>query len=137
MRWIMLLIVALLPTTGQAGVYQDKDGSWWTQVDPPAHYRTAPYIKPPSVKFLMREVAFRICLFRTRLPNQLGCAWFEADACEIRLADDMPDKYRKAVLIHEDAHCRGWPADHPVDDPSATTVSAPYSTGWPRVTPPE
>jgi len=115
MRWIVILIVALLPSAGQAGTYQDKDGSWWTEIDPPASYQTAPYLKPPAVQFLPRSEVFVLCLAKTNQSGRIGCGWFASGRCELRIAEDLPEKARKITLAHEDSHCRGWPADHPLD----------------------
>lgn len=138
MRWVIFLLIALLPSAGQTGAYRDLDGTWWDQVDPPAHFRSGTYLAPPKIRFLPREKTFEVCLAATRITT-LGCAEIYADACRVTIADDLPPTFLKAVVEHELAHCRGWPGNHPLGPiPGRPTPVAvePYATGWPRVVAP-
>ena len=113
MRWIALLLIALLPSTGQAASIQDKDGTWWTMVSPPARYLA--YRGELRTHFLPRAEIFETCQYLTGLAGAFGCANRWPIACDVYVVEDLPKQSRAEVYMHELAHCGGWPADHPLD----------------------
>ena len=111
MRWIVILFAMLLSTAANAGAYQDKDGTWWTVIEPSYRWLAMPSPKA-VVNALPRDTATRLCRLATGKAAQFGCAHVESDSCDITLVDDLPPPLRAAVLKHELAHCSGWGADH-------------------------
>ena len=62
----------------------------------------------------------RMCSLLAGKIEILGCAFFPypgmyPDLCWVLYNEDVPDDVRDILIEHEKAHCRGWPADHPMD----------------------
>lgn len=109
-----ILIFFATQTAAVARSLQDKDGTWWTVIDPPARFLGKPN-PAPEVFYLPREDAFLVCKMATGKAGMFGCAQNLLDGWDITIVDDLPKPLRDEVLIHEQAHCNGWPADHPLD----------------------
>jgi hypothetical protein len=81
---------------------------------PPERYRAAPYLAPPVVHVLTPAEVDEFCGRYLDAPYGFrACAVFEDGQCIIVAANDAEDRKMVAIMVHEDAHCRGWPANHP------------------------
>lgn len=112
---LILAAVLFLSSLASAGAksFEDKDGSWWILISPPARYSQAAYPHEVRVHYLPRARVVDECYYLTSKAGQIGCADKWPEACDIYVAEDLPGPFRDAVHLHELAHCHGWPADHP------------------------
>lgn len=108
------LILLATATTASGDSFRDKDGSYWTGFDIPARYLDAPYTGELRMHVLPRKEIHEVCERLTGKAAQFGCADVWPIACDVYVANDMPGKLHDHVVKHELAHCRGWPADHPM-----------------------
>jgi hypothetical protein len=114
-RLATALIVLLLAVPAEAGRYQDADGKWWKTIDPPAKWMTAPYSGQLHLQVLPPDELKNICDVVVGRSEPLGCSIVNPWHCTIYISNRLPSLFQGALLQHEEAHCRGWPADHPVD----------------------
>lgn len=42
-----------------------------------------------------------------------GCSLWASGACVIIVPNDQGDRIKREAVAHEEAHCNGWPANHP------------------------
>ena len=81
--------------------------------DAPARYSRGPYLKPLVVRIVPLGTLHKVCArFGARQSN--GCAILTKKRCYIYLNKNLAYYWRVGVLRHEQAHCRGWPASHPL-----------------------
>lgn len=117
MRIATVLLAVALSTIANAATFEDKDGSLWHLIMPPERFLSGDPSMEVRRHVLPRDKVETVCLHLTAKPGQFGCALVWPQACDIYLADDMPEPFFKATEIHERSHCHGWPADHPTDAP--------------------
>lgn len=117
MRTLFAGLIVLASATvalGDTVRLPDKDGSWWEGVIPPARY-IGPYTGELRMHALPRAEAQAICEQKTGKAGQFGCVDLWPRACDVYIVDDLPKALRAYIESHELAHCRGWPADHPLN----------------------
>ncbi len=103
-------LVALMLTAGQLPRDQFDD------VMPPSHYIHS----YPGVVQTLEVPVDALQIFCATAPRKralpvAACSVAGDGQCTIliRPADDFVEPMRAAVLLHELAHCLGWPATHP------------------------
>lgn len=112
-----LLCLLALPASAQERIFEfELDGMGFALPRPPDQYIRAPYLAPRTLKYRDAEYVLKSCSLAIGKPEPLGCAVIAVPVfCTVLINRDLPDDVQEMVLAHEDAHCRGWPADHPVD----------------------
>lgn len=123
-RAALIFLMLINPALAEEGVLSPFDNYEIAPIpdnsdmkDPPPQYRVAPYLSKPVIW----EVAFpkirEVCSgFRARYGCAIPAMADDGTAvCNIYVAKEMKayGEFFIRLLIHEDAHCRGWPADHP------------------------
>ena len=81
--------------------------------DAPPRYASGPYLAPLTVRTVPLPKLQRVCALYGRNQSN-GCAILTKKRCTIYLRTGMDPGWRDGVLRHEQAHCRGWPASHPL-----------------------
>jgi len=82
---------------------------------PNAKWSEAPELAPIQVFYLPDATLKQRCSAFVGFHEFVGCALQMSGKCTIYINDALSAEAKKSVLIHEDAHCRGWPGDHPVN----------------------
>lgn len=94
-------------------------------IKPPDEWFNRPYVSPPKLVMLSNEADIEgacdpygptgYVLKPNPHRNLRGCTVINLQNCRIFIRTDVSPEQFEATLHHEDAHCRGWPADHPLD----------------------
>lgn len=83
---------------------------------PPPAYAEMHYPHEIRVHFLPYTELNETCEYETGLNATFrGCAVPWPQACDIYILQELSPTDRDMVQAHETAHCKGWPADHPMD----------------------
>lgn len=114
MRTLLMGLAVVLSGSALAGQYQDRDKSWWLIIDPPASIFSEPGLVP-RINDLPRPEVAEMCEIATGKSHQFGCVVIIGESCDVYVVKDLPSKMKRAVTLHEVAHCHNWHADHPVD----------------------
>ena len=120
---MMLFLTSCVAAAPVPAANNAKRARYVAELEPPSQY-SHPYYDGPVEERVLPVAEVRV------LCDSLGashssadasapggtaaCAWVNDDTCFIILpADELApvDTYRR----HENAHCNGWPADHPHD----------------------
>jgi hypothetical protein len=121
---IALLIAAITVTSAGAEITGDKaelfrfkqDGKDYVILVPPQKWLDVP---PRGRTIIKRFPAAKVnSLCSKYLGGQAegnGCALVMDGGCIVTINEDLPQSLYEIVLLHELAHCAGWPADHPTD----------------------
>jgi hypothetical protein len=109
------ILVAALPVTATAEVFSDENGRRWDLITPPAHWFAKPAPPRILVDLLPKENVAESCRWLTGKAGEFGCALVLPHQCTIRVAKELPEPFRDAIVHHERAHCHGWPGDHPTE----------------------
>lgn len=81
---------------------------------PPRRYQSGAFLAPPKVIEMNAGQVDFICNGDGRYAGGTwGCASVMSTVCPIVIEKGLPFYVRTIVLLHEEGHCRGWPADHP------------------------
>jgi hypothetical protein len=116
--WIAMLACLLaLPAEAADRVFSFQlNGMGYAMPMPPERFVNAPYLAPRTLKYRSAEEVNKSCSYATGKPEPLGCTILAAPVfCTILINRDLPNDVQKMILWHEDAHCRGWPGDHPTN----------------------
>lgn len=84
-------------------------------IDPPAKWANAPYKGRIIITFPDPETTAEYCTQDAGKREEMGCAFRTEYICSVFVANNLGGAVRDLVVRHEEAHCRGWPRDHPVD----------------------
>jgi hypothetical protein len=112
---ILLALLALPAQAAEPFVFQRSNGITYQVPMPDDHWFANEPISPIVFRSLPAAETAEYC---TRITGQFedgGCAYLTWDQCLITVSADQPSDLYAATLRHEEAHCRGWPADHPQD----------------------
>src|SRR5690349_15851204 len=113
--WLVLPLLALEPATASA---QQVDH--YRLVMPPARYATGPYLYPVKIHRMRNDRMLRVCV--NVVPTKggyaapdLGCTKVGPVSCDVYLPKKrtIPKLLADHIVLHELAHCRGWPGNHP------------------------
>lgn len=117
MRWLLAVLLITVPATVSAKDFMLPDGSWWTSIDPPAKWLTAPDRGPMNVKVVPKSRIAEVCYRADGSAEEHGCAFVRETDCDIYISEELRDHDTMFanVLEHEKAHCRGWSPLHPLD----------------------
>lgn len=73
----------------------------------PARYASGPFVAPVKLHRIKGKRQI-VCGGK----KTIGCAVVKGGLCHIMIVAWLPPDQYRGVLHHEQAHCRGWPADH-------------------------
>jgi hypothetical protein len=113
--WLVLPLLALEPATASA---QQVDH--YRLVMPPARYASGPYLYPVKLHRMPNDQRLGVCVnvVATRgglASPDLGCTKVGPVSCDVYLPKKrtIPKLLADHIVLHELAHCRGWPGNHP------------------------
>jgi hypothetical protein len=115
MRYAILAIALVMAVPASAE--GEKIGFGRTVVAPPIQWQFEP-IDPVYVYYLPQKEIIERCSKAAGKYEDIGCASPaspEFPQCLILIAEEAYDDFKQRVLVHEKAHCNGWPAYHPED----------------------
>lgn len=115
MRLLLAAILISLPVSAKAEVFSDENGKLWALTMPSPHWFARPAPDRIVVDLLPKENVAESCRWLTGKAGEFGCTMLVPHLCTIRVAKELPQEFRDAVVHHELAHCHGWPGDHPTD----------------------
>ena len=86
--------------------------------EPPAAYRSGPFLEPPRVVSVSMQQIQAICAGEVNAATGsgfpyavMGCAQLTGSGCIVHVSNSLktvsPELYN-VVLAHELGHCRGW-----------------------------
>ena len=130
-KLLVVLLALLAPSFAAATPMQDQHGQWWDVLIPHSEWLDRPLPGPVEVFYLETNRVDSICSSATGHAEQFGCTFPRADRCEIYIAKELPKPFRDIVQLHEDAHCRGWGADHSLAPPPKMPTPADSLPDWP------
>ena len=112
-----LLIAGFLSAPAEARMfeYDGPNGITYGFVMPPDRYRDMDFAGEIIVRNFPAKEVLESCSMIVKKQEGNGCALFTPSNCIIMINQDMPPDMYAATLEHEEAHCKGWPADHPVE----------------------
>lgn len=118
MMGLALLLVGIVPAAAEnllPNSYVMPDGSFSRIIPPPDKYidPTFASLVHIDVQFAPQPHVTLICSEAAGKFEDLACTWPDPSNCRILIADNLSAELSEAVLIHERAHCFGWPGDHP------------------------
>lgn len=115
MRYAILAFALVMASQANAETYSFAGSEL---IMPPAKWRFEPLDKV-DVYYPPRSEVTAFCSKYAGKYENLACtataAPPEFPQCLVVIANEIPDELKQMVLIHEKAHCNGWPADHPLD----------------------
>lgn len=92
---------------------KDAQGVLWDMTMPPLKYDHIDFDGTISVVFEDPGTLHKICA-QANASETLGCSsLYSAGYCVIWMSKGLPDMTQKMLRLHEMAHCKGWPGDHP------------------------
>lgn len=121
---IALLIAAVTATSAAAEITGDKaelfrfkrDGKDYVILVPPQKWFAEPLRGRTIIKKFPAPKVEDLCTkYVGGRAESDGCAVLMEGGCLIAINGDLPQSLYEIVLLHETAHCNGWPADHPLD----------------------
>jgi len=89
-------------------------------VMPPVRYASGPFLYPVKIHRMPNDRMTSVCV--NVIPTkggyaapELGCTRVGPVRCDIFLPKKrtIPKKLADHIVLHELAHCRGWPGHHP------------------------
>lgn len=113
--WLTVAILLISTVPGSAEYFTLPNGTVVETTDPPKRWLSAPYEGQIEVQRLPRAEVTKICSEALNGFQDTACAFISKASCRIVVTDDLGADLEKNVRLHEEAHCRGWPADHPLD----------------------
>lgn len=125
MRFAVAFLIAVVTATsaaagitgGKAEVFHFKrEGKDYVVLVPPQKWFAEPVRGRTIVKKFPAPKVEELCSkYIGGRAESDGCAILMDGGCIISINEGLPKSLYEIVLLHEIAHCNGWPPDHPVD----------------------